>query len=154
MNPITAAHLHLVLSHVPVLAILFGAGWLAFGMWRRNRDIEQAAMAMFVAAAVIAVPAYLTGEPASGAVKGLPGFSDSILQRHQAAAGFALGGCVVLGIVALAGVIVFRSKPVARWFTALLLTAALLVGCLVSWTSNLGGQVRHSEIRDYDPQSE
>jgi uncharacterized membrane protein len=109
---------------------------------------------MFIVAAVLAVPSYLTGEPASGTIKGLPGFSERILEQHQAAAGVALAGCIALGIVALAGLIYYRGRAVAGWFSVLLVMAALVVGVLVARTANLGGQVRHSEIRPYDAQTE
>jgi uncharacterized membrane protein len=154
MNPVTAAHVHLALCHVPVMAILFGLGWLAFGMWRGSRDIQKAALVMFVAAAVLAVPLYLTGGTAVGVIKGLPGFSDHILERHQAAAVVTLAGCIVLGILALAGLILFRGRAVTTWFGLLLLAGALAVGSLVIWTANLGGQTRHSEIRAYDAQTD
>jgi hypothetical protein len=154
MNPVTAAHIHLALCHVPIMAILFGLGWLAFGVWRGSRDIQKAALVMFVLAAVLAVPLYLTGGTAAGVIKGLPGYSDHILEQHQAAAGVTLAGCIVLGIVALAGLILFRGRVVAGWFGVLLLAGALVVGGLIVWTANLGGQIRHSEIRPYDAQTE
>jgi uncharacterized membrane protein YGL010W len=154
MNPVTAAHIHLALCHVPVMAILFGLAWLAFGLWRGSRDIQKAALVMFVAAAILAVPLYLTGGIAAGVVKGLPGFSDHILEQHQAAAGVTLAGCIVLGIVALAGLIFFRGRAVTGWFGVLLLAGALVAGSLVIWTANLGGQIRHSEIRPFDAQTE
>jgi hypothetical protein len=147
MNPITAAHLHLLLSHVPVTVILMGAGWLAFGLWRQSREVQKAALAMFVVAALLAVPSYLTGEPASGAIKGMPGFSDRVLESHQAAAGVALGGCIALGIAALAGLVHYRGRTVVAWFSLLVLVGAIAVGGLVAWTAHLGGQIRHSEIR-------
>ena len=154
MNPITAAHIHLALCHVPIMAILFGLGWLAFGLWRGSRDIQKAALVMFVVAVVVAVPLYLTGGPSVGAIKGLPGFSDPILEQHQEAAGVTLAGCIVLGIVALAGLILFRGRAVAGWFSVLLLSGALVVGGMVVWAAYLGGQIRHSEIRAYDAQTE
>jgi hypothetical protein len=154
MNPVTAAHVHLALSHAPIMAILFGLGWLTFGMWRGSLDIQKAAMVMFVAAAVLAVPSYLTGGTAAGVVKGLPGFSDHIVERHQAAAVAMLEGCVLLGTAALAGLILFRGRAVADWFGVLLLAGALVVGGLATWTASLGGQIRHSEIRVYDAQDE
>lgn len=154
MNPVTAAHTHLILCHVPVMAILFGWGWLAFGIRRGSRDIQKAALGMFILAAVLAVPLYLTGQPASGIVKGLPGFSDHLLEQHQAAAGVTLAGCIMLGIVALASLINFRRKPLAGWLSISLLIGALLVCALTVWTSYLGGQIRHSEIRAYSAETD
>ena len=154
MNPVTAAHIHLALCHVPLLAILVGLAWLAFGVWRKSLDIQKAALVMFVASAILAVPLYLTGGTAAGVVKGSPEYSDRVLEQHQAAAGIALAGCLVLGITALAGLILFRGRSVARWYGVILLAGALVVAGLVVWTANLGGQVRHSEIRPYDTRTE
>lgn len=154
MNPVTAAHFHLLLSHVPVMAIFFGLAMLALSWWRGSRDLQKAALGMFVLAALLAAPSYLTGEPAAGAIKGLPGFSDHLLEQHQAAAGVALAGCIVLGVVALAGLILFRGRVVASWLVTMLLTGALLVGILAARTANLGGQIRHPEIRPYDAPTE
>jgi hypothetical protein len=66
----------------------------------------------------------------------------------------ALAGCIALGIVALAGLIHYRGRAVAGWFSVLLLVGALVVGVLIARTANLGGQIRHSEIRPYDAQAE
>jgi len=154
MNPITAAHLHLILCHAPLMAILFGFGWLGFGLWRGSTEIQKVALVMFVVAAILAVPLHLTGGPAAGVVKGLPAFSDHLLEQHQAAAGVTLAGCIVLGIAALAGLIFFRGRGVTGWFGWLLLVGTLAVGSLVIWTASLGGQIRHSEIRSYDAQTE
>jgi hypothetical protein len=147
MNPLIAAHLHLALGHVPIMAILFGLGWLAFGVWRESRDIQKAALAMFVVAAVVIVPLYFAGGSAAGVIKGLPGFSDRLLEQHQAAAGVTLAGCLVLGIAALAGLLLYRGRAVANWFNLLLLAGALVAGSLAIWTASLGGQVGHVEIR-------
>jgi hypothetical protein len=154
MNPLTAAQIHLALCHVPVMAILFGLIWLVFGIWRGSQDIQKAALAMFVAAAILAVPLYRTGGTAAGVIKGLPGFSDPILEQHQAAAGVALAGCILMGIVALSALILFRSRAIGNGFRLLLLAGALVAGSLVIWTASLGGQIRHSEIRAAEVQTE
>ena len=147
MSPVSAAHIHLVLCHVPFMAILFGLVWLTFGLWRGSRDIQMMALVMFVVPAILAVLLNRTGGAAMSTIKGLPELSDQVLEQHQAAAGMTLAGCFALGIMALAGLILFRSRTIPGWFGALLLACGLVVGGLVGWTANLGGQVRHSEIR-------
>jgi hypothetical protein len=151
LNPLTAARTHLALAHVPVLAILFGLGWFAFGLWRGSRDIQKASLVMFVLAAVLVAPLYLVGGSAAGMVKGLPGYSDRLLEQHQAAAGVTLAACLVLGLVASAGLLIFRGRAWPGWFSLLLLAGALLAGSLMIWTASLGGQVGHTEIRTAEP---
>jgi hypothetical protein len=144
----TAAHAHLLLSHGPIMGSIFGFGVMGFGLWRGSDELKRTALLFFVIAAVLVAPLYLTGEPATDAVKGLPGVSDHVLDRHQAAAGAALAATVILGGGGVAGLIIFRgARPIATWFAVLMLGGALLVSGLIAWTANLGGQVRHSEIR-------
>ncbi len=75
-------HMHLVLNHVPVI----GAGLLVllllYGMLRRSNDVVRAALLGFVALALLAVPAYLTGEPAGKAIKGHPGIALGAIEVH------------------------------------------------------------------------
>lgn len=141
-------HLHLLLNHIPVVGSLCGLGLLAFALWRHSEDIKRAALGVLVLSALVAIPAYLTGEPAEDGVRGLPGVSQALVERHEAAAGFALGGVLALGALALVGLIWFRGKRLMpAWFGAITLAGALIVSGLMAWAASLGGEVRHTEIR-------
>ncbi len=145
MNP---THLHLLLNHVPVLGTAFGLGLLLFGLWRKSDEIKKAALGVFVIVAVMAVPVYLTGEPAEDGVKSLPGVSEPLIEQHEQAASVAFTGVLVLGVAALGGLIILRrGKSVPAWCGLLMLAAALIVSGLMAWTANMGGQIRHTEIR-------
>ena len=142
------AHLHLLINHVPVLGTFFGLALLAFGAWKGSDELRKAALGTFVIAALASVATYLTGDPAEHVVKGLAGVSSALIERHDDAAGVALGGAIALGVLALGGLIWFRGgRPIKSWFGALALAAAILVTGMMAWTANLGGQIRHSEIR-------
>ncbi len=141
-------HLHLLLNHLPVVGTLCGFGLLAFALWRRSTDLKRAALGVLVISALVAIPAYMTGEPAEDGVKGLPGISRALIEQHEEAAGVALGGLLTVGVAALAGLIWFRgSRLMPAWFGVITLIGALIVTGLMAWTANLGGQVRHTEIR-------
>jgi hypothetical protein len=143
-----ATHLHLILNHIPVLGTAFGLGLLAWGLWRRSEEVKRSAFAVFVLIALFAIPTYLTGEPAEDGVKGLPGVSSPIIERHEEVAGVALTGVLVLGIGALASLLWFRAgKLIPAWLSVSFLVASLTASGLAAWTANLGGQVRHTEIR-------
>ena len=145
MNP---THLHLLLNHAPVFGTIFGLALLAFALWRKSEELKNTALGVFVVFTLLAVPVYLTGEPAEHAVKLLPGISKPIIEKHEDAAAIAFTGIVVLGVVALAGLLLFRrTKIMPVWFSLIMLAAALIVGGLMAWTANLGGQIRHPEIR-------
>jgi uncharacterized membrane protein len=143
-----AQHLHLLLNHVPVLGSAFGLGLLAYGLWRKSDELKKTAFGVFVIAALLAVPVYLTGEPAEDGVKSLPGVSKAMIGQHEEAAEVAFTAIIVLGVIALIGLFLFRRGRVVQvWFASLMLVVAIVVTGLMAWTANLGGQVRHTEIR-------
>ncbi len=137
-----------MLNHVPVFGTIFGLGLLAFASWRNNDAMKKAALGALVIVALVAVPVYLTGEPAEDVVEALPGVSKAVLEQHESAAVAAFSGILALGIGAFAGLLLCRNgKPVPRWVAITMLLASVVVGGLMAWTAGLGGQVRHSEIR-------
>jgi hypothetical protein len=142
------AHVHLVLNHIPPIVTLLGLLFLALAIFRESEELKRISLGTFVLVAVISVPVYLTGDPAAEIVKDLPGVSQAIIEAHAEAATIALGAAEVLGVVALAGLIFFRRRAtLPRWFVVVGLALALVVGVLMVRTANLGGQIRHSEIR-------
>lgn len=141
-------HLHLALNHIPVLGTAFALALLVFGIWRKSNELKKTALLTFVVIAITAVPAYLTGEPAEDGVEGLPGVSEAIIKQHEEAAGIAFACIGVLGVIALLGLLALRhGKAVPAWFAGLMVIASLTVSGLMAWTANIGGQIRHTEIR-------
>ena len=143
-----ATHLHLMLNHLPVLGTIFGLGLLAFGLWRKSNELKKTALGVIVVVSLAAVPVYLTGEPAEEGVESLAGVSKSGMEEHEEAAAAAFTGIMVLGATALGGLILFRrGRALPNWFSGSLLVACLSVSGLMGWVANLGGQIRHSELR-------
>jgi len=148
----SATHLHLIVNHVPVLGPAFGLLLLALGWVKKSEDLKRASLLLFIVAALFALPAYLTGEPAEKGALGLPGVSALFTEKHENAAQLALGATLGLGGLAMAALVLFRDgTPVPRWFLLLVLTATLAATGLMFWTAALGGQVRHTEIRAGPP---
>jgi uncharacterized membrane protein len=143
-----AAHLHLMINHVPVLGTVFGLLLLAVALGRKSEDLKRAALATFVIVAVAAVITYLTGEPAEAIVKKLPGLAEGQFERHEDLAGAAMGGSVGIGVAALVGLLWFQgARPIKPWFGGVLLLGALVVTGLMGYTAYLGGQIRHTEMQ-------
>ena len=142
------AHIHLALSHVPVIGLLIVLLLLAVARVRRSTELTRVSYALLVLLAASAVVVYLTGEPAEELVETLPGVSEAIVEEHEEVALIATIGMVILGLVALVGLIRFRAPRIApAWYGRGVLLLALLMGGVMVWTANLGGQIRHSEIR-------
>lgn len=142
-----AAHVHLLLNHVPVIGLVFCLLLLAYALARRSDDVTRAAFWAFGVVSLAAVVVYLTGEPAEELVGELPGFSEDAMERHEQAALWATWAAVALGAVALGGLYAYRDLSVPRRFGLLMLALALAGLAPMAWAANLGGQVRHEEIR-------
>ena len=65
------AHLHLVLNHFPVIGLIFCLAMLMAGILRKSEELTRTGMVILIAVAVIAIPVYLTGEPAEEIVERL-----------------------------------------------------------------------------------
>lgn len=142
------AHIHLALNHVPVIGLLLVLLLLAVASLRRSAELMRVSYGLLVLLAAATVVVYLTGEPAEELVKNLPGFSEALVEHHEEVALIATIGMGVLGLIALVGLIRFRAPRIeAAWYGRGVLLLALLMGGLMAWTANLGGQIRHSEIR-------
>ena len=142
------AHVHLLLNHLPVLGTLFGVLLAIAAMLRRSRDLEAAALWVFVLTAVVTVPVYFTGEPAEEVVESMPGVTEDAIEEHEESALVSLSAVEALGLLAVAGLFLGRggrvAPPLLRPATVIVAIAAT---ALMAWTANLGGQVRHTEIR-------
>lgn len=142
-----AAHVHLMLNHVPVLGAVFGLLVLGYGLARPSHEVIRTGFWTLVVVGLASVVVYLTGEPAEELVEGLPTFSHDVLERHEAAALWATVGAGLVGAVALFGLVRSRTRELSRTFAAGVLALTLGLTGLMGWTANLGGQVTHAEIR-------
>ncbi|HEX7336906.1 MAG TPA: hypothetical protein VF252_06835 [Gemmatimonadales bacterium] len=142
------AHIHLALNHVPVIGLLVVLLLLVVAGLRRSTELTRVSCGLLALLAAVAVVVYFTGEPAEELIENLPGFSEALVEEHEEVALIATIGMVVLGLVALAGLIRFRGpRSAPAWYGRGVLLLALVMGGVMVWTANLGGQIRHSEIR-------
>ena len=141
-------HLHLLLNHLPVVGTAFTLVLLLVAFAKNNAELKRVGLAFLVLIALLAVAVYLTGKSAEESVMQMEGFEESIIERHAGAAQWAFGAQVVLGVFALGGLFLSRrGQPLPKWCMALLLVLTLAVGGLMARTANLGGEIRHPEIR-------
>lgn len=140
-------HLHLWLNHVPLLGLVFGILLLAGGALRRSQDLKKAGLFFFFLAALVAVPVNFSGEAAEDEVERLPGVEETYIERHEEAAKVALIAVGVVGLAAAGTLVFFRGRPVPGWLVGVVLLLALIAGGLMAAAANLGGQIRHTEIR-------
>lgn len=142
------AHLHLLINHIPALGTVFGTLLLIFGMAKKNEEIKRISLGLFVIIAVATVPVYFTGEPAEEIVEHLPGVEEAIIEEHEES---ALISFIIVGILGAAAIGVLWRYRHADTIPKRLVIAGLILSIVVcglmAWTADLGGKIRHSEIR-------
>jgi len=141
-------HLHLLLNHFPMIGTLIAILFLAYGVYSGSKSTTKMALFTIVLMAILAIPVFLTGEPAEEAVENLPGVTEAIIEEHEEAAKLAIWIMAFLGAlsaVSLVSLITSNQMNKALMGTTLLL--GLITFGAMARTGYLGGQIRHTEIR-------
>ena len=145
-------HLHLLLNHVPVVGTLFLLALFGAAFIRRDVTLARTALWTCVVIAAVTAAVFLTGEPAEEAVEGMAGISESALERHEDVALVALIAMIVAGLASAAALLAIRARAIgSRPVAASGLAMSLVLAGIMAVTANLGGQVRHAEIRGDAP---
>jgi len=137
----------LMLNHLPVLGTIFGLLLLGWAALRRSETLQRAALGTFVLAALAAIPVFLTGKPSEDLVERLAGTAEQAIEVHEEAAVVALIAIEALGALALAALVLFRNRGIPRPLAGGALVFALATAGWMAQTANLGGRIRHAELR-------
>jgi len=143
------AHVHLMINHIPVIGIPGAVLLLIYSVIRKSEEVRVISFSLFVLIALMTVSVYLTGEAAEKVVKNLPGVTEAYIGRHEEMAEYSVVFTVLLGLAATVGLIIrYRTGSIPRFALMLVLLVAIIVSVVLGITANLGGQIRHTEIRD------
>ncbi len=142
------AHIHLLLNHIPVIAVPIGLLFLAHSLWTSNLFSRKFAYLFLFLTSLSVIAVYLTGEPAEKLIEHLPGVTEAFIEPHEDAGQIALILTLIMGAASFFALLVPQQGTKARFArNAVIVTAILAIGVL-SYTANLGGKVRHTEIRE------
>lgn len=145
------AHVHLIINHFPVVGVFGAVALLVYSLVRKSEEIKRVSFGLFVLLALITLAVFFTGLAAEDAVKKLPGVTEASIGRHEEMAELALVLMETLGIAALAGLLFLReSGAIPKWIVVIVLLLSLVTAAVVGLTANLGGQIRHTEIREHE----
>jgi len=145
MNPV---HLHLLTNHFPIVGMAFGIVILIAGFLFKKDDFRNAAYGIFILTALLAIPAYLSGERAEEAIENLPGTTEALVETHEEIAGVAIWLMELLGVLAVVALVsTIKGRPANGIFGIATLLFSLAVFGVMIKVGNSGGQIRHPEIR-------
>ena len=145
------AQLHLILNHYPILGTLFGVILVAYGFFSKNKSILHTGLVTLFLAALFAIPTYLTGEGAEEIVEEL-GVDHDVIHEHEEAAELAIWLMAGLGLLSAATFFLSlrasMNNSTIRILYIVTLVAGLAVFGYMTRVGGLGGQIRHTEVRE------
>lgn len=142
------AYFHLALNHIPVLVLPAGLLLVGAGVLRKSSELQKAGLAALVLGALVALPVYFTGEPAEERIEHLAGVDEELIEEHEEAALSTVIAAAAAGLIALAGLFIFRKAPsIPTGLLAGCAVVSLIASALLVNTAMLGGEIRHPEIR-------
>jgi hypothetical protein len=156
---LSTTHVHLILNHVPTIAYIIAIGLFVSALIARSDHLSQASLVLFAGIALVTIPVYVTGNSAAEAICvsepgepdqpcADPAISRPLIELHEGAAAGALLAIVVTGGLAWLGLWQYRRRRrIAAWNTVAILMVSMVTLGLVSRAANLGGEIRHPEIR-------
>jgi hypothetical protein len=142
------AHVHMWLNHVPTVGFGVALALFLAARARRHDDLTRTSLALFFLVAVVSIAAYLSGNAAEGMLQDRPGISPHAIRAHEDAALLAFVFMEVTGFLAWLTLWHWRRVPrPARFHLPLVGFCAILTFGAMARAANLGGEIRHPEIR-------
>jgi len=146
-------HVHLFLNHLPLIGTFFTLIFLIYFVYKNNIEAVKIFLYVFILLALITIPVVLTGDPAGETVKAIPGFNESVVDTHEDAGWISFYLMEVIGALAIVGLILIKkSGNIKSWFKYSFIILAVISIVSFGRTANLGGEIRHTEIRTNTPQ--
>jgi hypothetical protein len=143
------AHLHLILSHIPLIGAGFTTLLIIFALGQKSNEVKRTSLWFAVITGITALGTFLTGDSAEEIVKAIPGITESLIDPHESMAMFYMISLLVISAVALAGLFLSRaSAAVLHKFTIIVLILNILAMFLAYKTGISGGKIRHTEIEN------
>lgn len=148
------AHVHLLLNHIPIVGIPLALVFLIYGICLKHQPSKRFALLVLVFLALMVLPVYLTGEPAEEVVEHLPGVTESFIEPHEDMAVISLILTLTAGATACLAIWFQKDQKKSRLLNLAVTAIATLAALSLLYTANLGGKVRHTELRyDSNPQN-
>jgi uncharacterized membrane protein len=143
------AYLHLVINHFPIIGVIIGTLLLSAGLIFKNLGVKVSGLGTIVFAALIAIVAYMTGDPAEEVMKGVPDVAKSLISRHENIATVGMYLMATAGLLAASSLYsIWKKDRTIRLLIFLTLAFSFISSGIMVYIGRTGGQIRHSEFRN------
>jgi len=141
-------HLHLIFNHLPVVGMVGSTLLLLVALFVPSSGARRMALFALVVTGLAGLAAYFTGDPAAHVVGHLPGIERARIHEHDQAATFGLISASIAGLLALVALLATRRGEVKRGWIIACLVVGLWGSAVMARVAELGGEIRHTEIRN------
>lgn len=147
-----AAHLHLILNHIPVLGGLATLILMGLAAFKENEAITKLALQCMVLIGIFSLATYFSGEPAEEVIEHLPGVTEAFISQHETFALYSLICTELLAVIGVIGLFSLRKNKtkIMEYWNSIAVIALFNAGLMMA-TANYGGEIRHTEIRKLLP---
>ncbi len=143
MNP---THIHLLLNHFPIVGTLIGSAILLYSIIKNQNTGKNTGAFIIVIMAIIAIPVFLTGEPAEESIEDMAGISRALIHDHEEASEKAFWLMEATGMISLVALMLYKTRPAFASKAFLIAFAFSAISFFaMAWTGYLGGKIRHPE---------
>ncbi len=143
-----AVHLHLILTHIPIVGSFFVAALFFWAAFRKDSHIGRFTLYIGALVSLTAIPVYLAGMAAEEKIEHLSWVSENLIDTHETIATVALVFSLFVTVVSIVIIIFNRKSDTLKtsifWGMFLLV---FLQFAIFSFTGNRGGLIGHPEIR-------
>jgi len=143
-----ASQIHLALNHVPLFFSIVGGLVLIYGFIRKNEPIKILSLYFMIVAALFTIPVYLTGEGTEEMVEKLAGVSEGMIEEHEEMAKIGLIIIIITGVAALSALVLKKKTTLLKPVLILCAIFSFASFGVFAQTARLGGQIRHTEIKN------
>ena len=155
---LTAAHLHLILNHVPIIGIAVSCLPIVIGILAQSRTTIAAGLLATLLCAATVPTIMESGSNAAHAFRDgstLPPLDEAgkiVMHIHGGRAKQTAPVIYASAILALLSLLALAKFPrPATWLSAAVLLGNTISIALSVWTADAGGRIRHTEFRPATP---
>lgn len=144
----SAAHLHLLTNHVPIIGTLLTILVLGWGLFRHSREVTTVGLVLSVLIGIGGLVARQTGHEAEEQIEDLSWSNRRLVHEHEEAADLAFWVIASTGVIGLGALAMRRGgRSGPTWLPWLTFGGLVVSMVLVSRAALLGGYIRHDEVR-------
>lgn len=143
MDPVIV---HLRLNHFPIIGLMVLFSLFVYAYFFKKQELMVPVKVGIVLLSLIAIPLYLSGEPAEERVEHLSGTNNEALEEHEDHAKKAFFLMELTGLICLISLFLRKNENTEKRINAFLIPIVAITLYMMIITGMEGGKIRHSEL--------